>query len=480
MNRIQLTADDDMSVCTCHVLVEQVNELVTATAVFSFATSCDKRQNFADKATEIKEEDINNQERRLVKRVFYKALLKTGGQKSPWGILTGIRPTKLVHRLLDRQLGLQDIQDYLTGKYLLTPEKADLLTSIAWRQRGFLPSKDQTEKKIGLYVGIPFCPTRCNYCSFPAFSTAGNEHLKKDFLAALHREIEVIGREVAMQKLQVEHIYLGGGTPTSLTTVELDEILNKINYWFRSDHTKEVTVEGGRPDTLTKDMLKLLAEHHVNRISVNPQTLQDKTLKLIGREHTAADFWQAFYLAKDMGFPIINVDLIIGLPEENVLDVEDTLKKLAQVQLDNLTVHCLSLKRGSKLIDTQQEHVNIDQEAAKMADLTGQFAKHQGLNPYYLYRQKRILGLGENIGYSLPNLESIYNIQIMEERQTIIGLGCGASSKWVDPTDQTYWTLTATYNPKDPYTYIDKIEDLTAKKIHMLNKEGEYNADYST
>jgi oxygen-independent coproporphyrinogen-3 oxidase len=447
----------------CNLQIDQDENLVTAKAVFSFIVG---GAALGEETDAVREADVNNQEKRVAKKLFYQILQRgCDCPGSPWGILTGVRPTKLAHRLLDQELSPPEAEACLEEQYLMDADKSRLLVQTALNQREFLLSREEARRKIGIYIGIPFCPTRCHYCSFPAHSLTKMKGIKEQFLIALHQEIVAVGEFLSRKEMVVQHIYLGGGTPTSITVKEMNQLMTLINTSLRGEETIEVTVEAGRPDTLSQEMLTTLAEHQVTRISVNPQTLQDKTLKLIGREHTAGDFWDAYFLAKKTGIPVINVDLIIGLPGENTEDVAKTLAELKKVQLDNLTIHSLALKRASKLVEMGVNQSGEAAEIAAMAKLAKDFAAGQGLIPYYLYRQKRISGLGENTGYSRPGLECIYNIQVMEERQIIIGLGGGAGSKWVNPED---WTLTATYNPKDPITYIENISSIIEKKQKML------------
>jgi len=447
----------------CNLQIDQDENLVTAKAVFSFIAD---GAVLKEETVAARETDVNNQEKRLAKRLLYQIMQRGYDHPgSPWGVLTGVRPTKLAHRLLDQDISPPEAATCLEEQYLMDADKSRLLVQTALNQRKFLLSPGEAKRKIGIYIGIPFCPTRCHYCSFPAYSLTKMKGIKEKFLTALHQEITALGKFLAGKEMIVQHIYLGGGTPTSITVKEMDQLMTLINKSLRSDETIEVTVEAGRPDTLSKEMLTTMAEHQVMRISVNPQTLQDKTLKLIGREHTAGNFWDAYFLAKSTGIPVINVDLIIGLPGENTEDVAKTVAELKKVQLDNLTIHSLALKRASKLVEMRAKQLDEAAEITAMAKLAKDFAAGQGLIPYYLYRQKRISGLGENTGYSRPGFECIYNIQVMEERQTIIGLGGGAVSKWVNPED---WTLTATYNPKDPITYIENISSIIEKKGKAL------------
>ncbi|MDW7674508.1 MAG: radical SAM protein, partial [Bacillota bacterium] len=290
----------------CAIEIDKKNHLVTANAVISFLANKGE-EVITDSVAAAPEVDIINQEKRLCKKVMYQALARMTGLKSQWGILTGIRPTKLVHRLLDQHLSSEEIVDYLRKEYLISKKKCNLLMEIARSQREFLLSPQQAREKVGVYIGIPFCPSRCLYCSFPAYSLANNSSLKTEFVKALLKEISELAKVIKGQKLIVQHIYIGGGTPTSLDNKEMELLLDTVNCNLRNDATEEVTVEAGRPDTLNEAIIHILKEHQVTRVSVNPQTLQDKTLKIIGRNHTKEDFWRAYQLVKEIGIPVVNV-----------------------------------------------------------------------------------------------------------------------------------------------------------------------------
>ncbi|WP_066632701.1 coproporphyrinogen dehydrogenase HemZ [Desulfolucanica intricata] len=412
--------------------------------------------------------DKKNEAKRLVRLALFRLLTQlTGAVPSPWGILTGIRPTKVIHRLFDLGYGSPEIINKLITDYSLSKDKAKLVTETAKRQRKFLLNKTEASKLVSIYIGIPFCPTRCLYCSFPAYPIKKFKSWVEPFLKALMQEIIEIGTAIRECGLQVQTIYFGGGTPTSISVEQLEALLNSVNKYLRFSQTLEITIEGGRPDTLSPEILAVCAEAGVNRLSINPQTMQEKTLNTIGREHTVNDIYQAMEAARKIGFPVINMDLIVGLPGETGADVTKTMSLIKSLSPENLTVHALAVKKASLL--KQELHLHKlpgESEAVKMWEITRQGALNMGLIPYYLYRQKRIIGNLENIGYALPGKECIYNIHMIEEKQTIIGLGAGAGSKWLRPDD---WLLTNRYNPKDPLMYTERIEELIKWKKQEIS-----------
>lgn len=412
-------------------------------------------------------EEAPNELKRLARLAVYKSLVSfTNTNPSPWGIMTGIRPTKVVHRLLDLGWSRTDVEKYLLEKYSLRQDKATLITDVAKIQRPFLLTKEQAAKLIGIYIGIPFCPTRCLYCSFPSYSIKRNGDMVEPFFKALLEEIQVVGEALRVRGLRVQSIYLGGGTPTSLSPDQLSILLQRINLYLKDDQTVELTVEGGRPDTLSKEVLAALAEQEVTRLSINPQSMNQQTLDIIGRAHTVEDVYTAVEQARKLKFKTLNMDMIIGLPGETVADVSRTMQSLASLKPENLTVHALALKRASNLKQRLEEFPLSDaQEALAMWQATAKGAENMGLQPYYMYRQKQMVGNLENIGYALPGHECIYNIQMIEERQTIIGLGVGASSKWVNPKT---WNLVNEYNAKEPRQYVERLSQYLERKIQHI------------
>ena len=405
-----------------------------------------------------------NQRRRLLKQQVYYALQKlTGQSQHPWGIMTGIRPTKIVHRERDAGLSETAIGQKLQSDYLVNDEKTQLLLEVTRRQRPFLLSEQQAKAKVSIYLSIPFFPTCCGYCSFPSFCLP-KPALQEEYLTNLLAECQAVGQALQRQQIQIQTVYIGGGTPTSLSSSQLERLLSCVQQSLSGVNLAEFTVEAGRPDTISFEKLQLLHDYGVGRISINPQTFSQATLQAIGRRHTVQQILDVYAMARQVGFDSINMDLITGLPGETVDDFVNSLKQIEQLQPENLTVHTLAIKRTAALnlnAMSQQQGQIVQQ----MQGALQQWLTKQRYRPYYLYRQKYMVGDQENVGYCLPGKESIYNIQMMEERQTILGLGVGSASKYVNPDD---WTLQQTNNPKDLFYYNRRIAELIDKKIARI------------
>jgi oxygen-independent coproporphyrinogen-3 oxidase len=388
-----------------------------------------------------------------------------------WGILTGVRPTKLVHQMMDQHMA--DPKQELIKRYRVSEEKAELVTSVARLQR---PLLNQDPQAISIYVGIPFCPSICSFCSFSIYPILEHKSTVPIFLDALGREMEIMGQAIRELGLRVETIYFGGGTPTSPKDEDFAWMLQKASETILlGQQPTEYTVEGGRPETINRAKLDAMARHGVNRISVNPQTTVQETLMHLGRIHTVEKFYRAFDLARNhpANF-IINSDTIIGLPNEGPEEVYHTLNDMKRLAPDNLTVHTLAIKRGSRLHAQQAAAAEALKalsipEAEALVREARYTAQAMGQHPYYLYRQKFMVGSMENVGYSLPGKESLYNIQMMEERQTVIGLGGGATCKWYKPLGGNKgWLLRAPDNPNEPTAYINRVEALAQRKVDDL------------
>lgn len=408
-----------------------------------------------------------NQLKRLVKLAVFRVLAECTGKRPPWGILTGIRPTKVVHRLLDAGWQAEEIRRHLVEDYELNLDKADLLLAVTGRHRCYLPDAAKALQQISIYIGIPFCPTRCAYCSFPAYPLGRWGHLVEGFLTALLKEIEVLGEKAKAEGFGIQTIYIGGGTPTSLNDVQLERLLKAVRKAFITDAEAEYTLEAGRPDTITGSKLELAKKYGVNRVSINPQSMNQHTLRAIGRDHTPGEIVAAVQAARDAGINLINMDLIAGLPGETPEDFRHTLETVAGINPENLTVHTLAVKRASSIKENREQYpLPGEEEVRTMLDMAQKAAAAMEMHPYYMYRQKQMVGLLENIGYARKGCECLYNIQIIEERQTVLALGAGAGSKFVRPAD---WTLDSIYNPKDPQNYIERIDELIARKVDKLD-----------
>lgn len=419
--------------------------------------------------SEAAEETWVREEKQATKVVTLKLLERITGMEQPWGILTGVRPTKLYHKLQMEGVPKEEIARHFREDYFLHLDKIELLEEIVDRQHQALPDLYELNKEVSLYIGIPFCPTKCAYCTFPAYAIQGRTGSVEQFLQGLHLEIEAIGKWLAEKKLPVTTIYFGGGTPTSISTEQMEELFLQLQKSIPSIETvREWTVEAGRPDTLDPEKLELMKRWKIDRISINPQSFKEETLKLIGRHHSVKETMDKYELAREMGLDNINMDLIIGLPNERIPEFEESLDTMASLKPESLTVHTLSFKRGSFLTQNKEKYVVADRdETAHMVKRAREWTKEHGYVPYYLYRQKNILGNQENVGYSLPERESLYNIIIMEERHTIIGLGCGAVSKLISPVTGKLERLP---NPKEPQAYINTIQHHIKEKIMRLNQ----------
>lgn len=415
--------------------------------------------------------ELNIRMKRALSHVFLDVLEQHTGVHQQWGILTGVRPTKLYHKFRKEGKGDQEIAELLIRDFRLSKEKVALLKDIVERQLVTIPDIDQIGQEISVYIGIPFCPTKCAYCTFPAYAIGSNRKQGRvnTFLDGLHIELREMGKWLKDNNMKITSIYWGGGTPTSIEADEMDALYQTMYETFPNPETiREVTVEAGRPDTITPEKLEVLKKWGIDRISVNPQSYTDETLKAIGRHHTVQETIDKFWLARESGMNNINMDLIIGLPNEGIEEFQHSLVESAKMQPESLTVHTLSFKRASEMTRNKDKYKVADRDTvAEMMQMAQDWTKENDYVPYYLYRQKNILGNLENVGYSKAGEESIYNIVIMEEVQTILGIGCGASSKFVHPETGK---ITQFHNPKDPAAYIMTFEEAIGKKIEFLDE----------
>ncbi|WP_301171104.1 coproporphyrinogen III oxidase [Brevibacillus nitrificans] len=390
------------------------------------------------------------------------------GMEQGWGILTGIRPTKLLHQMNVAGIGQEEAHKRLQEDVILRPYKLSLLQDIVDRQLQVVPDLYQIDQELSVYIGIPFCPTKCAYCTFPAYAIRSHTASVNPFLEGLHYEIEQLGKWLTKNDQRITSIYFGGGTPTSITAEDMDQLFDTMYRSFpHMDGVRELTVEAGRPDTITREKLDVMKRWEVDRISINPQSFTQETLNAIGRHHTVEETIEKYHLAMEMGLMNINMDLIIGLPNEGVAELAHSLQEVEKLMPASLTVHTLSFKRASEMTQNKERYkVASRDEISKMMEMASEWTAANGYDPYYLYRQKNILGNLENVGYSKPGQESIYNIMIMEEVQTILGLGCGAVSKLMAPGSGK---LTRWPNPKDPKTYNDTYRTLVENKLRDLD-----------
>ncbi len=400
------------------------------------------------------------------KRLIYNALSEHSGRKLPWGTLTGIRPTKIPMAMLEEGASDEEIKAYMEETYYCSEEKIQLSTEIAKWEMKLLGQLDY-KNGYSLYVGIPFCPSTCLYCSFTSYPLGKWEKRVDEYLDALCKEIDYIAEELKDKVLNT--VYIGGGTPTTLNAEQMDRLLTKIEEKFDFTYVKEFTVEAGRPDSVTREKLEAIKKHKVDRISVNPQTMKDETLKIIGRHHSVQQTIDAYKLAREVGFDNINMDLIIGLPGEDKNDVAHTLNELKELEPDSITVHSLAIKRAARLNLFKDTYEEMGLEnSAEIMDLTYASCKEQGLLPYYLYRQKNMAGNFENVGYAKADKAGIYNILIMEEKQSIVAAGAGASTKMVYPDGR----IERIENVKDVGQYIERIDEMIQRKRDFWEVNG--------
>ena len=396
-----------------------------------------------------------------IKYELYHVLERLSGRSLPWGNLTGIRPAKLAMAMLEEGKSNPEIAEEMRKRYLVSPKKAALAVAIANRENHILKDIDY-KNGYSLYVGIPFCPSICLYCSFSSYPLSRWKKQVDDYLDALIREIWAVSSFMKETGRHLDTIYIGGGTPTTLEPDQIRRLLSELQKAFPMEEIMEFTVEAGRPDSITREKLLALRSFPVTRISVNPQTMNQETLDIIGRKHTVAETRKAFYAARELGFDDINMDLIIGLPGEDLDAVKHTLSEVSALAPDSMTVHSLAVKRAARLNMFRDQYKEMTFEnSQEILDETMKAAYAMDMSPYYLYRQKNMKGNFENVGYSRADKAGIYNILIMEEREPIIALGAGGASKIVVPGSER---IERVENVKDVANYIERIDEMIERK----------------
>ena len=475
-----------------------------------------KEKMALDGSVQVDFEDRKKTKNELKQQLYY-LLTVYAGKTLPWGTLTGIRPTKIPMELLEEGKSEDEIRSYMKETYLASDEKIELSLSVAKRELELL-SRIDYENGYSLYVGIPFCPSTCLYCSFTSYPLAKWANRMDEYLDALEKEIAFTA-EACKHKV-LNSVYIGGGTPTTLSAEQMDRLLTMIGSYFgiadeqgrmiyADEHVNEIdvidevqnpmdgagtenaltdadskmekarkqtqllefTVEAGRPDSITREKLEVIHRHNISRISINPQTMKEETLRLIGRQHTVQQTIDSFKLAREVGFDNINMDLIVGLPEETIEDVRETIRQLEELDPDNITVHSLAIKRAARLRMQKEQYENLHIEnTAQTIDLTAECCHEMGLEPYYLYRQKNMAGNFENVGYAKPGKAGVYNILIMEEKQTIMALGAGATTKVVFEDGKR---IERVGNVKDIINYLDRVDEMVERKRELLKNCGQ-------
>ena len=424
---------------------------VTALTYDGKTARASARVSLAGAADEYERERLRQ---RALKLSFFRAARDITGATPSWGALTGIRPAKLVRTMLEEGYTPARADRELRDVYCVSPARRRLALESA--QAGLRAKRDLKPNDISLYIGIPFCPTRCAYCSFVSASVEKSFALIPPYLEALTAEVEAAGRMVRETGLRVKSFYMGGGTPTTLSTGQMDALLTAVNKAFDLSGCVEYCIEAGRPDTIDREKLQVLLDHGADRISVNPQSLEPQVLRAIGRQHSPEDIERAMTLATSMGFPHVNMDLIAGLPADTPEGFRRTLDKCLTFGADNITVHTLSLKKGSRIL-LEGLPIPTAEAVAEMLDYADPALRARGFAPYYLYRQKYMSGSFENVGWCISGAEGLYNIYIMEELHSILSLGAGGSTKMVDAQRNR---IERVFHPKFPLEYIQRPEKL--------------------
>ena len=424
---------------------------VTALTYDGKTARASARVSLAGAADEYERERLRQ---RALKLSFFRAARDITGVTPSWGALTGIRPAKLVRTMLEEGYTPARADRELRDVYCVSPARRRLALESA--QAGLRAKRDLKPNDISLYIGIPFCPTRCAYCSFVSASVEKSFALIPPYLEALTAEVEAAGRMVRETGLRVKSFYMGGGTPTTLSAGQMDALLTAVNKAFDLSGCVEYCIEAGRPDTIDREKLQVLLDHGADRISVNPQSLEPQVLRAIGRQHSPEDIENAMTLATSMGFPHVNMDLIAGLPADTPEGFRRTLDKCLTFGADNITVHTLSLKKGSRIL-LEGLPIPTAEAVAEMLDYADPALRARGFAPYYLYRQKYMSGSFENVGWCISGAEGLYNIYIMEELHSILSLGAGGSTKMVDAAHNR---IERVFHPKFPLEYIQRPEKL--------------------
>ncbi len=404
--------------------------------------------------------DYEHEAERKIAVCMYRILANYTGHEQPWGILTGVRPIKLMRRLKNAE-GVEKAKDYFQNELLVSEEKTNL--SIITEQNEQKILSLSRPDSFSLYVSIPFCPSRCSYCSFVSQSVERAGHLIDPYVNLLCDEIRYTAQIVRACRLHLETVYIGGGTPTTLNPAQLKQLIESIQSHFDLSTCREFTIEAGRPDTIDTDKLNVIYTHGIDRISINPQTLNDAVLEVIGRRHTAEQTLKAYALAEKIGFRHINMDLIAGLPTDTYESFTDTLNRICALSPASVTVHTLAKKRSSGL-SMQGEAVDTGSTAAAMIHFCTQKLTAEGYHPYYLYRQSRMAGNLENVGWSKEGFDGLYNVYVMDETHTILGCGAGAVTKLKNPYNEM---LTRIFNYKYPYEYINGFDEMLKRKAQV-------------
>ncbi len=463
-DKIIFTEEQDMDDVYAHTLLEVKKDVtVLSSNLYFYGKTAEFRDEVKNSIS-----DYDKECERVLAITLFKCFSQVTGYQSPWGILTGVRPAKLYSSLV-MSGGKDYANNYFKEKFLTAPNKISLCeqTNILERKIIECSSKDS----FSLYISVPFCPTRCSYCSFVSHSVDKAQKLIPIYLDKLLREIEYTARLADENKLKLKSVYIGGGTPTTLSDKDLNILLRTVNNNFETKGI-EFTVEAGRPDTITAEKLIVIKQNGVNRISINPQTMNDEVLRVIGRPHTASDVKEKFLMARQIGFDNINMDLIAGLPADTYNSFCDTVNEVISLNPDSVTVHSLSLKRASGMTANKQfPEFESGKAAEKMVDFAFEKLTDSGILPYYMYRQSKTIGNLENVGYAKQGKESFYNVYIMDETHTILACGASAVTKLRQPGGSYIERI---FNYKYPYEYINKFDEILSRKNRVSAFFDEY------
>ncbi len=397
--------------------------------------------------------------KKCVNEVMKKAL----GTNLPWGLITGIRPSKIAREMSNQGFGLAEIENHFKNNFECSDTKTKLAIDVSQREKALIDAMPQNS--VSLYVGIPFCPTRCLYCSFTSQSIKFSNTLTEPYMDALCKEIKYTAEIIKNNNLTLDTVYIGGGTPTAISEKQLFRLLTELKTCFDMSKVREYTLEAGRPDTITDEKLRIIRDFDISRISINPQTMNQKTLDLIGRRHSPEDIINTYEMAKKYGFSHINMDLIAGLPDEDENDFAHTLNEIEKLNPQSVTVHTMSIKRGSFLDEKYSMYTKAASSTVNnMLEAASSVMQSMNKSPYYMYRQKNMLGNLENVGYCDEGHECLYNVYIMEEVQSIYAIGAGASTKIIDGS-----RIDRIFNVKEVSEYIKRIDEMLERKKVLIH-----------
>ena len=429
------------------------------------ALKADSKPEEKDEILSIEVPDVTGLDKKNAHEVFkdslYKKLSEKTGKKLPWGYLTGVRPSKIAYTMLEEGATKEQIKKHFMDKHYASEDKAELALTVARKELDILTDMDY-KTGYSLYIGIPFCPSICLYCSFSSYALGAYKDYVDNYVDALIKEIRFVAE--SMKGRRLDTVYMGGGTPTTLSAAQLDKVLTVVEEAFDLSRCRELTVEAGRPDSITREKLEVLRKWGISRISINPQTMSDKVLEAVGRRHTARQTVEAYEQAVKAGFDDINMDLIAGLPADDAAGFADSIRQVLDLNPSNITVHTLALKKGAALFGSRMELPPQEAVAAMLAGAEDAL-RQSGYEPYYLYRQKYMSGSFENTGWCRPGYTGLYNIYMMEELHTILSLGGGGMNKINLPEEK----LARYRNPKIPQDYISRIDTILQQKDEIFS-----------